>query len=90
MPRSSSRSYIRRGNIAVARSSTFSLGDDQNASMPTRLRARSATDILSAVGTRAVAVASPSTAASPPMRLNSSRMTGMYSIQCPSASTIGC
>jgi hypothetical protein len=49
-----------RGNIAVARSSTFSLGDDQ----PTRLRERSATDILSEFGTRWVATASPSTAAS--------------------------
>ena len=52
MPRSSSRSYMRRGIMAVARSSTFSLGDDQNASCPTRRRARSATDIFSAFGTR--------------------------------------
>ena len=78
-----------RGNIAVARSSTFSLGDDQNASIPTRLRARSDTDILSALGTRDVAVSRASTAASPPMRRNCSRITGMYSIQCPSASTTG-
>ena len=77
------------GSIAVARSSTFSLGDDQNASMPTRFRARSATDILSELGTRALARSNASAAASPPMRLNSSRMTGPYSIQWPSASTIG-
>src|SRR4029453_14481159 len=52
MPRSSSRSYMRRGSMAVARSSTFSLGDDQKASWPTRRRVRSATVILSEPGTR--------------------------------------
>ena len=81
MPRSSSRSYMSRGIIAVARSRTFSLGDDQKASWPTRLRPRSATDILSELGTREVAVARASTAASPPMRRNSSRITGPYSSQ---------
>jgi hypothetical protein len=75
--------------MAVARSSTFSLGDDQNDSWPTRFRLRSATVILSALGTRWLASARASTAASPPMRRNSSRMTGPYSIQWPSASMIG-
>src|SRR5437867_7655059 len=89
MPRSSSRSYMSRGSIAVARSSTFSDGEDQNASMPTRRCRRSGTDIRSALGTRSVAVARASTAASPPMRRNSSRMTGPYSSQWPSASMIG-
>src|SRR5216683_5792055 len=51
MPRSGRRSYMRRGIIAVARSSTFSHGEDQNASCPTRRRARSATVILSELGT---------------------------------------
>src|SRR5262249_38490831 len=89
MPRSSSRSYIRRGNIAVARSTTFSLGDDQKPSMPTRLRRRSASDILSALGIRELARASPSTAASPAIFRNCSRITGRYSSQWPSASTTG-
>src|SRR5215470_11249225 len=89
MPRSSSRSYIRRGNIAVARSSTFSLGDDQKPSRPTRLRRRSASDIFSALGIRELATANPSTAASPAIFLNCSRITGRYSSQWPSASTTG-
>jgi len=89
MPRSSNRSYISRGSIAVARSRTFSLGDDQNASWPTRRRRRSASDIRNELGIRSLAMASASTAASPPMRRNSSRITGLYSSQCPSASTIG-
>ena len=63
--------------MAVARSSTFSLGDDQKASWPTRLRLRW------------VATASASAAASPPIRRNSSFMTGPYSIQWPSASMTG-
>ena len=50
MPRSSRRWYMRRGIMAVARSSTFSHGEDQNASCPTRRRARSATDHLERVG----------------------------------------
>src|SRR5688500_14446835 len=89
MPRSASRSYMRRGSIAVARSRTFSHGDDQNASWPTRRRLRSATDIFSAFGTRWLANSHASTAASPPMRRNSSPMTGPYSSQWPSASMIG-
>jgi hypothetical protein len=72
---------MRRGNIAVARSSTFSEGEDQKASIPTRRRRRSGSDSRSALGTRSVAMARASTAASPPMRRNSSRMTGRYSIQ---------
>jgi hypothetical protein len=72
---------MRRGSIAVARSSTFSEGEDQKASMPTRRRCRSGSDMRSAFGTRSVATARASTAASPPMRRNSSRMTGRYSIQ---------
>ncbi len=78
-----------RGIMAVARSSVFSHGEDQNASWPTRRRARSATVILSALGTRWLARARPSTAASPPMRRNSSRITGPYSSQWPSASMTG-
>src|SRR5215475_866787 len=81
---------MRRGSIAVARSSTFSDGEPQNASMATRRRRRSLSDMRSALGTRSVAAASASTAASPPMRRNSSRMTGPYSSQWPSASMIGC
>src|SRR5689334_11284696 len=89
MPRSSSRSCMSRGSMAVARSRTFSDGEAQNASWPTRRRVRSATDIDSALGTRWEASASASTAASPPMRRNSSRMTGPYSSQWPSASMTG-
>src|SRR5262247_183533 len=59
MPRSSSRSYMRRGSIAVARSSTFSDGEPQKASMATRRRRRSGTDIRSALGTRSVAADAP-------------------------------
>ena len=44
--------------MAVARSSTFSHGEDQNASCPTRRRVRSATVILSELGTRWLAAAS--------------------------------
>jgi hypothetical protein len=80
---------MRRGSIAVARSRTFSLGDDQKTSWPTRRRRRSATVIRSELGMRWVAVSRASTAASPPMRRNSSRITGPYSIQCPSASMTG-
>ena len=80
---------MRRGSIAVARSSTFSLGEDQNASWPTRRRRRSAKDIPSEFGMRRLAIARASTAASPPMRRNSSRMIGAYSSQWPSASMIG-
>jgi hypothetical protein len=75
--------------MAVARSSTFSQGEDQKASWPTRRRRRSASVILSELGTRWAARSKPSAAASPPMRRNSSRMTGPYSIQCPSASMTG-
>src|SRR5581483_8432758 len=89
MPRSGSRSWSSRGSIAVARSSTFSHGEDQNASWPIRRRARSATVIRSALGTRWLARASPSTAASPPILRNASRITGPYSSQWPSASMIG-
>ncbi len=49
--------------------------------MPTRLRRRSASDILSALGMRELASASPSTAASPAILRNCSRMTGRYSSQ---------
>src|SRR3984893_972189 len=48
-----------RGIMAVARSSTFSHGEDQNASCPTRRRARSATVILSELGTRWLPPAPP-------------------------------
>src|SRR5213596_549729 len=89
MPRSSRRSYSRRGSIAVARSRTFSLGDPQKASWPTRRRRRSARDIRSELGMRSLAIARASAAASPPMRRNSSRMRGAYSSQWPSASIIG-
>lgn len=75
--------------MAVARSSTFSLGVDQNASWPTRRRLRSAIDMPSELGTRWLARANASTAASPPIRRNSSRMTGAYSTQWPSASMMG-
>src|SRR4029450_10293025 len=78
-----------RGSIAVARSSTFSQVDDQKASWPTRRCVRSSRVILSEFGTRWLAMARPSTAAPPPMRRNSSFMTGPYSIQCPSASMTG-
>ena len=78
-----------RGSMAVARSRVFSHGEDQNASCPTRRRARSATVILSELGTRWLARARPSAAASPPMRRNSSRITGPYSSQWPSASMTG-
>ena len=78
-----------RGSIAVARSSVFLVGRNQKASWPIRRRRRSATDIPSEVGIRWLARASASTAASPPMRRNSSRMSGAYSSQWPSASMIG-
>ena len=39
---------------------------------------------------RALAMASASTAVSPPILRNSSRMCGANSAQCPSASMIGC
>src|SRR5437879_1570634 len=89
MPRSSSRSYMSRGSIAVARSRTFSHGEPQKASWATRRRRRSGSDIFSALGTRWLASAKASAAASPPMRRNSSRMTGAYSSQWPSASMTG-
>src|SRR6185312_2090931 len=89
MPRSGSRSWSSRGSMAVARSSTFSHGEDQNASWPTRRRPRSATVIVSALGTRWLARARPSAAASPPILRKASRMTGPYSSQWPSASMIG-
>jgi len=76
--------------MAVARSSVFLVGRNQNASWPIRRRRRSATDIESELGMRALAMASASTAVSPPMRRNSSRMSGANSAQCPSASMIGC
>ena len=75
--------------MAVARSSTLAQGEPQKASWPTRRRVRSASDILSELGTRELASSRASAAASPPMRRNSSRMTGPYSIQCPSASMTG-
>ncbi len=75
--------------MAVARSSTFSDGEPQKASWPTRRRRRSGKVILSEFGTRWLASSKASTAASPPMRRNSSRITGPYSIQCPSASMTG-
>ncbi len=62
--------------MAVARSRTFSLGVDQNASWPTRRRLRSAVDMPREFGTRWLARASASTAASPPIFRNSSRITG--------------
>ena len=75
--------------MAVARSSTFSHGEDQNASLPTRRRVRSATRHPERVGHALLASGQPSTAASPPMRRNSSRITGPYSSQWPSASMTG-
>src|SRR5215813_3949098 len=89
-PRSSSRSYSSCGIIAVARSSVFLVGRNQKASWPIRRRRRSATDMLSEFGMRALAMSSASTAVSPPMRRNSWRMSGLNSAQCPSASMIGC
>jgi hypothetical protein len=56
--------------MAVARSSTFSLGEDQKASWPTRRRRRSARDIPSELGMRWLAIARASTAASPPIFRN--------------------
>ena len=76
--------------MAVARSSVFLVGRNQNASCPIRRRRRSATDIESELGMRWLAMASASTAVSPPMRRNSSRMSGANSAQWPSASMIGC
>ncbi len=78
-----------RGIIAVARSSVFLVGRNQNASCPIRRRRRSSTDMLSELGMRALARSRASTAVSPPIRLNSSRMSGRYSAQWPSASTMG-
>ncbi len=75
--------------MAVARSSTFSHGEDQKASWPIRRRRRSGSDILRELGTRWLATSRASAAASPPMRRNSSRMIGAYSSQCPSASMMG-
>ena len=75
--------------MAVARSRVFFVGRSQNASWPTRRRRRSATDMPSDLGMRALAMSSASTAVSPPMRRNSSRMSGWNSAQCPSASMIG-
>jgi len=75
--------------MAVARSSVFLVGRNQNASWPIRRRRRSATDMPSELGMRTLAMSNASTAASPPMRRNSSRMCGANSAQCPSASMIG-
>ena len=80
---------MRRGIMAVARSSVFLVGRNQNASWPIRRRRRSATDMPSELGMRWLARARASTAVSPPMRRNSSRMSGANSAQCPSASMIG-
>ena len=80
---------MNRGSMAVARSRTFSHGEDQKASWPTRRRRRSARDMRRELGMRWLAMASASTAASPPIRRNSSPMMGAYSIQCPSASMTG-
>src|SRR4029453_17371812 len=49
-----------------------------------------ASDIESEFGIRALAMASASTAVSPPILRNSSRMSGANSAQWPSASMIGC
>ena len=43
---------MRRGSMAVARSSVFLVGRNQNASWPIRRRRRSATDIPSELGMR--------------------------------------
>ena len=75
--------------MAVARSSVFLVGRNQKASWPIRRRRRSATDMRSELGMRALAMSSASTAVSPPMRRNSSRMCGANSAQWPSASMIG-
>src|SRR4029453_9237951 len=64
-PRSSRRSYRRRGIMAVARSSVFFVGRNQNASCPIRRRRRSATDMLSELGMRALAMSHAWTAVSP-------------------------
>jgi hypothetical protein len=76
--------------MAVARSRVFLVGRNQNASWPIRRRRRSATDMRSELGMRWLAAVRASTAVSPPMRRNSSRMRGAYSAQCPSASMMGC
>ncbi len=67
----------------------FFVGRNQNASWPIRRRRRSATDILSELGMRVLAMSSASTAVSPPIRRNSWRISGWNSAQCPSASMIG-
>ena len=67
--------------MAVARSSVFLVGKNQNASWPIRRRLLSATDIPSEAGMRRLAKSSASTAVSPPMRRNSARMWGRYSTQ---------
>jgi DNA polymerase III alpha subunit len=76
-------------SLELAARCTFSLGEPQNVSIPTRRRRRSASDILSTFGTTELLSWSASTAASPPIFRNSSRMTGWYSIQWPSASMTG-
>ena len=76
--------------MAVARSSVFFVGRNQNASWPILRRRRSARDIDSELGMRWLAMASASTAVSPPIFRNSSRMSGANSAQWPSASMIGC
>ena len=75
--------------MAVARSRVFLVGRNQKASWPMRRCRRSATDMLSELGMRWLARSRASTAVSPPMRRNSSRIRGAYSAQWPSASMIG-